>query len=147
MAFKVSKRRCKNSIGQMFSFESTLVKKIFLKWFNKKFERQFKKINPIKELTFKSQNQINWQKDKCIIFKFPLKLEPTNYKTSNDKMSLGDFVIWYQHKFLRNISSDEQLQDLHHLKNIENYYKTFNKYIMIFIDELALLNNFNKMIL
>ena len=29
MAFEVSKRRCKNSIGQMFSIESALVKKIF----------------------------------------------------------------------------------------------------------------------
>ena len=29
MAFEVSKRRCKNSIGQMFSIESTLVKKHF----------------------------------------------------------------------------------------------------------------------
>ena len=29
VAFEVSKRRCKNSIGQMFSIESALVKKIF----------------------------------------------------------------------------------------------------------------------
>ena len=29
MAFKVSTRKCKNSIGQMFSIESALVKKIF----------------------------------------------------------------------------------------------------------------------
>ena len=29
MTFEVSKRRCKNSIGQMFSIESALVKKIF----------------------------------------------------------------------------------------------------------------------
>ena len=29
MAFEVSKRRCKNSIGQVFSIESTLVKQHF----------------------------------------------------------------------------------------------------------------------
>ena len=29
MAFEVSKRRCKNSIGRMFSIESALVKKLF----------------------------------------------------------------------------------------------------------------------
>ena len=34
MAFEVSKRRCKNSIGQMFSNESALVKRTLLKWFN-----------------------------------------------------------------------------------------------------------------
>ena len=59
-------------------------------------------------------------------------------------MSFGDFVIRYEHKFLRNIHSDEQLQDSHPLKNLENYYKIFNEYIMICIDLLALLNNFNK---
>ena len=50
MAFEVAKRRCKNSIGQMFSIESALVKKILLKWFNQKFQRQFNKINSTKKL-------------------------------------------------------------------------------------------------
>ena len=59
-------------------------------------------------------------------------------------MSFGDFVIRYEHKFLRNIHRDEQLQDSHPLKNLENYYKIFNEYIMICIGLLALLNNFNK---
>ena len=31
MAFEVSKRSCKNSIGQMFSIESALIKKTLLK--------------------------------------------------------------------------------------------------------------------
>ena len=83
-------------------------------------------------------------KNKCVICKFPLKLEPANYEKSDDKMSFGDFVIRYEHKFLRNIHRDEQLQDSHPLKNLENYYKIFNEYIMICIDLLALLNNFNK---
>ena len=29
MAFEVAKRRCKNSIGQMFSIDSALLKKFF----------------------------------------------------------------------------------------------------------------------
>ena len=146
MAFEASKRMCKHSIGQMFSIESALVKKKkLLKWFYQKFKRQFDKINPIKKFTYESQNQIHWQKDKCIICKFSLKLEPANYKTSDDKMSFGDFLIRYEHKFLRNIYTDKQLQDSHHLKNLENYYKTFNEYIMICIGLLALLNNFNKL--
>ena len=36
MAFDVSKRKCKNSVGQMFSIESAIVKKTLLKWFNTK---------------------------------------------------------------------------------------------------------------
>ena len=99
MAFEVAKRRCKNSIGQMFSIESALVKRILLKWFNQKFKRKFGKINPIKKLRYESKNPINWKEDKCVICKF----EPTNLKTPDDEMSFGDFLIRYEHKFLRNI--------------------------------------------
>ena len=38
MVFEVSKRKCKNSIGKMFSIESALVERILLKWFNQKFK-------------------------------------------------------------------------------------------------------------
>ena len=89
MAFEVSKRRCKNSIGQMFSIESALVKKTLLKWFNQNFKRQFHKINPIQKLRYKSQNPINWETDKCVICKFPIKLEPRNHKTPDNEMSFG----------------------------------------------------------
>ena len=61
MTSEVSKTRSKNSIGNSF-IESALVKKTLLKWFNQIFKRQFDKINPKKQLTYESQNQINWQK-------------------------------------------------------------------------------------
>ena len=112
MAFEVAKRRCKNSKEQIFSIESTLVRKTLLKWFNQKFKRQFYKINPIKKLKYESENPINWKKDKCIICKFPIKLEPTNFQTPDDEISFGNFVIRYERKVLRNIYTD----DLHKLK-------------------------------
>ena len=59
MAFEVSKRKCKNTVGQMFSIESALVKKTLLKWLNAKFKQQFDKINPIQKLRFEIQNPIN----------------------------------------------------------------------------------------
>ena len=72
MAFEVAKRKCKNSVGKMFSTESELVKKTLLKWFNQRVKRKFKNIDPIAKLRYESQNQINWKKDKCVICKFPL---------------------------------------------------------------------------
>ena len=94
MTFEVTKKRCKNSIGQMFSIESALVKATLLKCFNQKFKRQFDKINPIKKLRYERESPINWKKDKCTICnKFPIKLGPTNFKTPDDEMSFGDFVI------------------------------------------------------
>ena len=59
-------------------------------------------------------------------------------------MSFGDFVICYEHNFLRNIYTDEQIKDSYHLKDLESFYEIFEEYIMICIGLLALLNNFNK---
>ena len=53
MAFDVSKRKCKNSVRQMFSIESAMVKKTLLKWFNTKIRQRFEKINPIQKLNLK----------------------------------------------------------------------------------------------
>ena len=144
MAFDVSKRKCKNSMGQMFCIESALVKKTILKWFNKKFKQQFVELNPIKKLRYEKQNPVNWKTDKCVICQFPLKVEPTNFKTPDDEMSFGDFVIRYEHKFLRNIYTSEQIKDSYHLKGLEGYYEIFEEYIAICGGLLPLLNNFNR---
>ena len=115
MAFQVAKRRCKNSIGKIFSIESALVKMTFLRWFNQKFKRQFDKINPIQKLRYESKNPINWKKDKCVICKFPIKLESTNFKTSDDEtFHFGNFIIRFEHKILRNIYTDQQIKDSDH---------------------------------
>ena len=59
-------------------------------------------------------------------------------------MSFGDFIIRYEHKFLINIYTDQQIKDSDHLKDLDSYCKIFEVYILICIDLLALLNNFNK---
>ena len=56
----------------------------------------------------------------------------------------GDFVIRYEHKFLRNIYLTEQIKRSDHIKNLESYYEIFQEYIQICIGLLALLNNFNR---
>ena len=73
-----------------------------------------------------------------------MKLEPTNFKTTDDETSFGDFVIRYEHKFLRNIYTNEQIKDFYHLKDLESYYKIFEENIMICIGPLALLDNSNR---
>ena len=73
-----------------------------------------------------------------------MKVEPTNFKTPDDKTSFGDFVIRYEHEFLRNSYTNEQIKDSYHLKNLESYYEIFEEYIAICVGLLALLNNFNR---
>ena len=128
----------------MFSIESALVKKTLLKWFNQKFKRQFYKINPIKKLRYESKNSTNRKEDKCVICKFSIKLQPTNSQTPDNEMPFGDFVICYEHKFLRNIYTKEQIKDSHHVKDLKSYYEIFELYILICIGLLTLLNNFNR---
>ena len=59
-------------------------------------------------------------------------------------MSFEDFVIRYEHKFLRNVYTNEQIKDSYHLKDLESYYEIFEEYIATCIGLLAFLNNFNR---
>ena len=112
-----------------------------MKWFNAKFKQTFNEINPITKLRFEAANKINWQKDKCVICKFPMRLEPTNLQTPSSSMTYGDFVIRFEHTFLRNIFSEEQLCSADQIKTLQNYYEFFQRYIQICVGLLALLNS------
>ena len=59
-------------------------------------------------------------------------------------MSYGDFVIRYEHNFLRNIYTNEQIKESLPLKDLESYYEIFKEYIAICIGLSALLNNHNR---
>ena len=128
----------------MFSIESAMVKKVLLKWFNSKFRRRFEKFNPIEKLRFERSHPINWGIGKCVICKFPMKMEPTNYLTPDNKITFGDFVIRYENIFLRNIYTNEEIKIYDHIKNLQSYYEIFQEYIQICIGLFALLNKFDR---
>ena len=83
-------------------------------------------------------------KNKCVICKFPLKIQPTNFKTPDDEMSFRDFVIHYEHNFLRNIYTEKEIKDSDHVKDLKSYYEIFESYIAICVGLLALFNNMNR---
>ena len=66
-------------------------------------------IIPFDEFRYERNFPSDWQNNKYVICKFPLKVKPTNYQRSDDKMAFGDFIIRYEHKFLRNIYIKEQI--------------------------------------
>ena len=74
----------------------------------------------------------------------PLKIETTSFETPDDEMTYGDFVIRFQHKFIRNIFTIGQIKQLDDLKCLENYYKTYQKFISISIGLLSMFNNYNR---
>ena len=87
---------------------------------------------------YEKKNPINWQEDKCVICKMLLKIEATNHNTPNLKMPYSDFFIRFEHKFLRNIYSDEELQQSPQIRTLEKYYETYQKFIKICLSLLSI---------
>ena len=74
-----------------------------------------------------------------------LKIEATNHNTPNPKMSYGDFFIRFQHKFLRNIYSDEEIQQSPQICTLQKYYETYQKFIKPSISLLSIFgSNMNQ---
>ena len=74
----------------------------------------------------------------------PLKIEPTSFKTNDDEMSYSDFVVWFERKFIKNIFTNEQIQQSDDLNCLENCYKKYQKLISISIGLLSLFNNYHR---
>ena len=68
----------------------------------------------------------------------PLTIDPANHKTSNNEMTYGDFLIRFEHKFLRNIYSFDELAQSKHIFFIENYYTVYKNFINICIGTLSI---------
>ena len=109
-----------------------MLKKALLQWFNKKIKSQNLEINGLTKMIYEQNNPINW------------KIEPTNYETPDNEMTYGDFVIRFDHKFIRNIYRNEQIKQSVDLESLENCYKTYQKFIAISIGLLSMFNNYNK---
>ena len=58
-------------------------------------------------------------------------------------MTFGDFIIRYEHKFLRNIYTKEQINYSSDIKDLQSYYETFQKFIHISIGLISMLNHYN----
>ena len=143
-ALHVSKRICKNALAQMFCIEIAFVKKTLLSWFNKKFASRFKEIDNVKKLRYKQQKPLDYQNDKCVIWKMPIRISPTNKKKSDPEMIYGDFIIRYEYKFLRNIYTQEQLDWSEDLKSLDAYYEVFQNFIHFSIELNSLLSDYSK---
>ena len=67
-----------------------------------------------------------------------LKIETTNHNTPNPKMSYHDFSIRFEHKFLVNVYSDEEIQQSPQICTLEKYYETCQKFIKVCISLLSI---------
>ena len=75
----------------------------------------------------------------------PLKIVATNHNMTNPKMSYSDFFIRFEHKFGRNIYSDEEIQQSPQMFTLEKYYETYQKFTNICISLLSIFgSNMNQ---
>ena len=74
----------------------------------------------------------------------PLRVEPTSSETSEDEVTFGDFIVRFEHKFIKNIYTYEQIKDSHHLETLEKYYEVYQKFVAISIGLLSMFNNYIK---
>ena len=122
----------------MFTTETAFAKNRLIEWFNKKFKFQNLEIDILIKNQYERHNPIDWKNDKCVVCKMPLKIDPTNHETPNNAMTDGDFFIRFEHKFLRNIYSYNELAQSEHICSIENYYTLYKKFINICIGILSI---------
>ena len=59
MAQEVSRRKCKNALGEMFTIETALVKKALLEWFNKKNKSQYLELDLMIKNQYERKHPIN----------------------------------------------------------------------------------------
>ena len=132
-AFSVASKRNKLEILEMFTIELKFVGNGLMRWFNAKIKSENMQLSNDMRTKYEVENPINWQTDRCCICTFPIEINPTMSDATKDNMSNSDFVIFKEHKFLRNIFSEEELSSSPALKNIHTYHKIFSRFFKVAI--------------
>ena len=117
----------------MFTTELKFAGGCLMKWFNAKFKSQNAVLSNDIKLNYQSENPTDWQSGRCCICTFPIEINPTMPDATKDTMSYSDFVIHKEHKFLRNIFSEEKLSASVTLNYFPTYHKNFSRFLRVAI--------------
>ena len=140
----VAKKKNKSAVAEMFSTEIKFAGDCLIECFNKKVNSKNLELSNKVKRKYEIENPIDWVEGRCCTCKFPLKINPTNFNTTAEQMSYADFVIFKEHKFLRNIFSERELSSTDSLKNMEQYHKCFEKFLRISVYMQNSINTINK---
>ena len=109
-----------------------------LKWFNAKFELNNLESSNSTKRKCEIENPIDSSRNCCCICPFHLEVNATKFDADNETMSFVDFIIFKEHKFLRNIFSSEEHATTDGLKDLKTYHQTFVKFLKIIVLQIAL---------
>ena len=112
-----------------------------VEWFNKKIKSQYLELDLLITNQYERKHLMDWQRDKCVIFKLLLKIDLLRYNVPNCKMCYCDFIIRCEHKFLRNIYSDSEISESPPIRTLQNHYVVYQKFIKVCTSLLALLGS------
>ena len=140
-AISVSQKNKKNVIAQMFVVKLKFASDCLLRWFNKKFCSQNLEIDLNLKIKYETSNPINWMEDRCVICRFSLQINAKGPNVLASEMSYADFYIRYEHKFLRNIYTKEELETSKELATLESYYEVFDRFLTVAIMLESAINN------
>ena len=87
----------------MFTIELKFAADCLLKCFYKKFKWNNLELSNDVKRKYEFVLPINSSQDCCCICTFPLEISPTSYDANEKTMSYADFIIFKEHKFLRNV--------------------------------------------
>ena len=129
IAFEVNKRKYKKQWGKCSALNVHWLSKLYLNGLTANLNLNICKLVYSINLDMKEIFLLIGKMINAFIWKFPLKVEPTNYQTPDEEMTFGDFIIRYKHKFLRNIYTKEQINYFSGIKDLQSYCETFQKFI------------------
>ena len=86
----------------MFSCELKFAADCLLKWFNAKIKSNKLELSLDVKYKYEIENPIDWKRHQSCICTCPLEISPTKFDADNETMSYADFIIFKEHKFLRN---------------------------------------------
>ena len=105
----------------MFSTELKFATDCPLKWFNKNFKSNILELRNEQKRKYEINYPINWKRDRCCLCPFSLEINPTTFDAGEKTLSCADFIICKEHKFLRNIFSNEELSKTDPPKDLKKH--------------------------
>ena len=121
-------RKSKIAISEMFTTELKFAADCLLKWFNAKFKSNYLELSNSAKRKYKIENLIDWSCNRCCFCLFSLEINAIKFDADSQTMSYVDFIIFKEHKFLRNIFSSEELAMTSSLKT---HHQTFDKFLKL----------------
>ena len=119
----VASQKSEYSLIETFCCELKFAVDICKKWIYEKFMRKDLSLDLATKTKFKKENPLCYD-NPCIICGFELGTAKV-YGADSSKLSYYDFTVKKEHKFLRNIFSEDELKSSPCISDLNTYYDFF----------------------